>query len=64
MTIYSLDLRERALALYNVGNLSIRKVAERLLINKSTVNEWVKLYREQGNVKPKRVGSTRKSQQL
>ena len=62
MTIYSLDLRERALALYNVGNLSIRKVAERLLINKSTVNEWIKLYREQGNVKPKRVGSTRKSQ--
>ena len=62
MTIYSLDLRERALALYNVGNLSIRKVAERLLINKSTVNEWVKLYREQGNLKPKRVGSTRKSQ--
>ena len=62
MTIYSLDLRERALALYTVGNLSIRKIAERLLINKSTVNEWLKLYREQGNVKPKRVGSTRKSQ--
>ncbi len=48
--------------MYNVGNLPIRKVAERLLINKSTVNEWVKLYREQGNIKPKRVGSTRKSQ--
>ena len=62
MTIYSLDLRERALALYTVGNLSIRKIAERLLINKSMVNEWLKLYREQGNVKPKRVGSTRKSQ--
>ena len=62
MTIYSLELRERALALYNVGNLSIRKVAERLLINKSTANEWLKLYQEQGNVKPKRVGSTRKSQ--
>ena len=62
MTIYSLDLRERALALYTVGNLLIRKIAERLLINKSTVNEWLKLYREQGNVKPKRVGSTRKSQ--
>ena len=62
MTIYSLDLRERALALYIVEKLSIRKIAERLLINKSTVNEWLKLYREQGNVKPKRVGSTRKSQ--
>ena len=51
MTIYSLALRERALALYIVGNLSTRKIAERLLINKSTVNEWLKLYREQGNVK-------------
>ncbi|MFM7440201.1 MAG: transposase [Snowella sp.] len=61
MTIYSPDLRERALALYILENLSIRKIAERLLINKSTVNEWLKLYREQGNVKPKRVGSTRKS---
>jgi transposase len=55
MTIYSLDLRERALALYIVEKLSIRKIAERLLINKSTVNEWLKLYREQGNVKPKRI---------
>ena len=62
MTTYSLDLRERALALYNAENMSIRKVAERLMVNKSTVNEWLKLYREQGNVKPKRVGSTRKSQ--
>ena len=51
MTIYSLGIRERALALYIVGNLSTRKIAERLLINKSTVNEWLKLYREQGNVK-------------
>ena len=51
MTIYSLGIRERALALYIVGNLSRKKIAERLLINKSTVNEWLKLYREQGNVK-------------
>ncbi|MGL5032354.1 MAG: helix-turn-helix domain-containing protein, partial [Microcystaceae cyanobacterium] len=58
MTTYSLDLRERALVLYNVGNLSIRKVAKTLMVNKSTVNEWLKLYREQGSVKAKRVGST------
>ena len=44
MTTYSLDLRERALALYNAENMSIRKVAERLIVNKSTVNEWLKLY--------------------
>ena len=62
MTIYSLDLRKKAVALYEAGNMSIRKVAERLMVNKNTVNEWLKLYREQGNVQPKRVGSTRKSQ--
>ncbi|MEB3188810.1 MAG: transposase, partial [Snowella sp.] len=61
MTIYSLDLRKKAVALYESGNMSIRKVAERLMVNKNTVNEWLKLYREQGNVQPKRVGSTRKS---
>ncbi len=62
MTIYSLDLRKKAVALYEAGNMSIRKVAERLMVNKNTVNEWLKLYREQGNAQPKRVGSTRKSQ--
>jgi putative transposase len=44
MTIYSLDLRKKAVALYETGNMSIRKVAERLMVNKNTVNEWLKLY--------------------
>ena len=61
MTIYSLDLRKKAVALYEAGNISMRKVAERLMVSKNTVNEWLKLYREQGNVQPKRVGSTRTS---
>lgn len=62
MTIYSLDLRTRVVALYQSGDMSIRKIAEIFMLNKSTVNEWLKLYREQGDLKPKRVGSTRKSQ--
>lgn len=62
MTIYSLDLRKKAVALYETGDMSIRKVAERLMVNINTVNKWLKLCREQGNVQPKRVGLTRKSQ--
>lgn len=62
MTTYSLDLRNRVIASYMTENLSIREVADRFMINKDTVNKWLKLYRDQGNVKPKRVGSTRKSQ--
>lgn len=62
MTIYSLDLRKKVVALYAAGDISIREIAKRFMINKSTVNEWLKLHREQGNLLPKRVGSTRKSQ--
>jgi putative transposase len=62
MTTHALSLRNKVVACYNAGNISIRKVAERFMVNKKTVNQWLKRYREQGNVEPKKASSTRKSQ--
>ena len=55
MTTHSLDLRNRVIACYNAGNISIRALAERFMVNKNTVNEWLKLYRAKGNVEPTKV---------
>ena len=62
MTTHSLDLRNRVVACYNAGNISIRKVAERFMVNKKTVHQWLQRYREQGNVEAKKATSTKKSQ--
>ncbi len=62
MTTHSLDLRNRVVVCYNAGNISIRKLAERFMVNKKTVHQWLQRYREQGTVEPKQATSFRKSQ--
>lgn len=62
MTTHALSLRNKVVACYNAGNISIRTLADRFMVNKKTVNQWLKRYREQGNVEPKKASSTRKSQ--
>ncbi len=46
MKAYSLDLREEIISVYEAGNTSIRKVAERFKVNKNTVQDLVKRKRE------------------
>lgn len=62
MVIHSLDLRERVVACYNAGNISLREVAERFMVNKNTANKWVNLFKSQGNLEAKKVGSKKTSQ--
>ena len=48
MKPYSVDLREKIISVYEAGNTSIRKVAERFKVNKNTVQDLVKRKREKG----------------
>lgn len=52
MRAYSLDLRERIVKAYEVGNTSIRKVAELFQVNKNTVQSLLKKYQTQGSIEP------------
>lgn len=52
MKAYSIDLREKIISVYEAGNTSIRKVAERFKVNKNTVQDLVKRKREKGTLEP------------
>ena len=50
--IYNQDLRDKAISHWQkTGNKS--KTARLFEINRNTLNEWIKLYQEQGHTKPK-----------
>ena len=50
--IYNQDLRDRAVNHWQkTGNKS--KTARLFEINRNTLDDWIKLYQEQGNTKPK-----------
>lgn len=50
--IYNQDLRDKAISNWQkTGNKS--KTARLFEINRNTLDEWIKLYQEQGNTKPK-----------
>lgn len=50
--IYDQDLRDKAISNWQkTGNKS--KTARLFEINRNTLNEWIKLYQEQGHTKPK-----------
>ena len=52
MKPYSLDMRQRIVDTYEAGNTSIRKVAERFQISKSTVQALLKGKKETGKLLP------------
>jgi transposase len=52
MKPYSLDMRQKIVNTYEAGNTSVRKVAERFQISKSTVQELLKRKRETGKLLP------------
>lgn len=55
---YSLDLRERAVAVY-LGGETCRAVGARFAIAPSTVVKWAALLKRQGDLKPGKVGGHR-----
>ncbi|MDS3861230.1 helix-turn-helix domain-containing protein [Thermosynechococcaceae cyanobacterium BACA0444] len=54
MPALSLDLRERIVKSYEEGTTSIRKLAERFQVSKTTVHKLIILKRETGQLAPKR----------
>lgn len=52
MKPYSIDLREKIIRVYEAGNTSIRKVAQRFKVSPNTVQELVKRKREKGTLEP------------
>ena len=55
--IYNQDLRDRAVNHWQKkGNKS--KTARLFEINRNTLNDWIKLYQEQGNTQPKKAQPT------
>jgi len=55
MKPYSLDMRQKIVNTYEAGNTSVRKVAERFQISKSTVQELLKRKRETGKLLPRQA---------
>lgn len=61
MSAYPLDFREKIVTAYEAGNTSIRKVAERFMVTKRTVQRLVTQNRETGDLTPKKVGTKKAS---
>jgi transposase len=61
VTAYSLDFREKIVSAYEGGSTSIRKVAERFMVTKRTVQRLIKQNRETGDLTPKKVGTKKPS---
>lgn len=55
----SMDLRGRIIAAVEQGDSSIRKIAQRFSVNKSTVERLIKRQRIEGNVSPRQQGGYR-----
>ena len=53
MKPYSLDMRQKIVNTYEAGNTSVRKVAERFQVSKSTVQELLKRKRETEKLLPR-----------
>lgn len=62
MQAYSLDLREKIISTYEAGNTSIRKVAERFQVSKTTVQSLLKRKQATGTLKPAAASGGKASQ--
>jgi transposase len=50
---YSVDLRERVIAAFDLGDMTDEKVAGLFQVGEATVHRWKRLNRETGSVVPK-----------
>ncbi len=64
MKPYSLDLRQKIVSTYEAGETSIRKVAQRFKVSKSTVQELLKRKQETGQLLPRPAMGGRQKQLL
>ena len=62
MKPYFLDMRQKIINTYEAGNTSIRKVAARFQVSKSTVQELLKRKRETGKLFPGQAKGGKPSQ--
>ena len=62
MKSYSLDMRQNIVNTYEAGHTSIRKVAERFQVSKSTVQLLLKRKRETGKLLPSQAKGGKPSQ--
>jgi transposase len=53
MKAYSLDLRQKIIETYQVGDISQRQLAERFRVALSFIEKLLKQYRETGSIAPK-----------
>lgn len=60
MRPYSQDLRERVIATVERGKASLREIAERFLVDVSTVGRLVRRHRQTGSVEPRPHGGGRR----
>jgi transposase len=51
---YSVDLRKKIVEAYQGGKASLLKVAKAFNVNVSSVKRYLKQYREEGNLQPKK----------
>lgn len=54
--MYPLELRWRVLSAYESGEGSYRELAGRFVVDLSTVQDWMDLYRESGGLEPRVCG--------
>lgn len=52
MQPYSIDFRQKIIAVYQKEKISIRKLAERFNVAKSFVQKLIKQYKETGDIRP------------
>lgn len=60
MKPYPRELRQKIIEVYEEGNTSIRKLAERFCVAKSFIQKLVKQYKETGDIQPQRQGGSPK----
>ena len=56
---YSLDLRQKVVTAYQLGNAARRQLAEQFMLSPATVHSYIKQYRETQDITPKKPGPKR-----
>ncbi len=61
MKPYSVDLREKVVNAYQLGNISVRKLAVNFGVGKAFVQKMLRQYKEQGHLNPGKQGTRKKA---
>lgn len=56
MKAYPIELRRRVLKAYEAGEGSYRELARRFMVDLSTIQDWMDLYRQTGSLEPRACG--------